>query len=99
MAYGGANPSLPTFVAEIAQLVEHSHGKGKVKSSSLFLGSRLIFKIIMAKKNPFVKLQCQECKRINYFTRKSKMLNKKAKLELKKFCKWCKKHTLHKEIK
>ena len=54
----------------------------------------------MAKKKvPAVKLQCQECKKVNYFTFKSKMLNKKEKLELKKFCKWCRKHTLHKEGK
>ncbi|MFH1841444.1 MAG: 50S ribosomal protein L33 [Candidatus Nealsonbacteria bacterium] len=51
----------------------------------------------MAKK-PFIKLQCQECKRINYHTRKSKKVSEK-KLELKKFCNWCRKHTLHKETK
>ncbi|MCK4520520.1 50S ribosomal protein L33 [Candidatus Parcubacteria bacterium] len=50
------------------------------------------------KKRPFVKMQCKICKRINYFTHKSKgMLEEK--LELKKFCKWCKKHTIHKEMK
>jgi len=52
----------------------------------------------MAKKVPFIKLQCQECKRINYFTHKSREMAEK-KLELKKFCKWCRKHTLHKEVK
>ncbi|MCD6528563.1 50S ribosomal protein L33 [bacterium] len=51
-----------------------------------------------AKKKAFVKLQCQECKRINYFTHKSKKAVV-GKLELKKFCKWCRKHTLHKEVK
>jgi len=50
-----------------------------------------------AKKKPFIKLQCQECKRINYFTNKPKLMEKK--LELKKYCKWCRKHTLHKEAK
>jgi len=50
------------------------------------------------KKKSFVKLQCQECKRINYFSKKSKVL-KEEKLELKKFCSWCKKHTPHKETK
>ncbi|MDD2697110.1 MAG: 50S ribosomal protein L33 [Candidatus Pacebacteria bacterium] len=49
------------------------------------------------KKRPFSKLQCQECKRINYFTRKSKKAVEK--LELKKFCKWCRKNTVHKEAK
>ena len=52
----------------------------------------------MAKrKKVYVKMQCEECKRINYFLHKSK--GKKEKLELKKFCKWCRKHTLHKETK
>ncbi|MCD6270732.1 50S ribosomal protein L33 [bacterium] len=49
------------------------------------------------KKKSFVKLQCQECKQINYYTQKSK--NVEGKLELKKFCKHCRKHTLHKETK
>ena len=51
-----------------------------------------------AKKKKLIKLQCQECKRINYFTHKSKKMGE-GKLELKKFCKWCRKHTLHKEGK
>ena len=49
------------------------------------------------KKKPFVKLQCSECGRINYFLHKSR--GAEAKLELKKFCKHCRKHTLHKEVK
>jgi large subunit ribosomal protein L33 len=52
----------------------------------------------MAKKIPFVKLQCTVCKKINYFTHKSKKIAEK-KLELKKYCKLCKKHTIHKEVK
>ena len=51
------------------------------------------------KKKSFVKLQCQECKRVNYFTRKSKQKMGEKKLELKKFCKWCRKQTKHKESK
>jgi len=45
-----------------------------------------------------IKFQCGECKRINYYSRKNKKTIQK-KLELKKFCKWCKKHTPHKEMK
>ncbi|XOA42957.1 MAG: 50S ribosomal protein L33 [Candidatus Nealsonbacteria bacterium] len=53
----------------------------------------------MAKrKKPFVKMMCTVCKRINYYTHKSKKMVKE-KLELKKHCKWCRKHTLHKETK
>lgn len=52
----------------------------------------------MASQKNLIKLQCASCKRINYYTRK----NKKTvveKIELKKYCKWCKKHTPHKESK
>jgi len=52
----------------------------------------------MAKrKKVYVKMQCEECKRINYYLHKSKGVE--GKLELKKFCKWDRKHTLHKETK
>jgi large subunit ribosomal protein L33 len=44
-----------------------------------------------------VKMQCSECKRVNYRAHKKKTL--KNKLELSKFCKYCAKHTLHKETK
>jgi len=50
------------------------------------------------KKKPIIKLQCSECKRINYHTYKSKQMVEE-KLELKKFCKWCRKHVTHKEGK
>lgn len=49
------------------------------------------------KKKPFIKMQCQECKNINYFSNKSKGVE--GKLELKKFCNNCRKHTVHKETK
>ncbi|MBI5468776.1 MAG: 50S ribosomal protein L33 [Deltaproteobacteria bacterium] len=45
-----------------------------------------------------ITLACTECKRRNYSTTK----NKKTipdRLELKKFCKFCKKHTPHRETK
>lgn len=49
------------------------------------------------KKKLIIKLQCDDCKGINYFTHKTKnMVDEK--LELKKFCKGCRKHTLHKEM-
>ncbi|HAZ29564.1 TPA: 50S ribosomal protein L33 [candidate division WWE3 bacterium] len=41
-------------------------------------------------------LQCGECKSSNYVTSKNK-INTPDKLELKKFCKVCKKNTPHKE--
>lgn len=45
-----------------------------------------------------IHLQCTECKRKNYTTTKNKQ-NVQEKLELKKYCSFDKKHTLHKEIK
>ncbi|MEW6557374.1 MAG: 50S ribosomal protein L33 [Elusimicrobiota bacterium] len=43
-------------------------------------------------------LACQKCKRRNYTTRKNKK-TETEKLEIKKYCKFCKAHTIHKEIK
>ena len=45
-----------------------------------------------------VKMRCDVCKSINYFTARNKK-KIKEKLALKKMCKKCKKHTLHKEMK
>jgi large subunit ribosomal protein L33 len=51
----------------------------------------------MAQKN-LIKLKCSECGRVNYHTRKNKKTIQK-KIELNKYCKWCKKHTKHVETK
>lgn len=45
-----------------------------------------------------IKLECTECKTVNYFSRKNKKILKER-LELKKFCENCGKHTQHKETK
>lgn len=45
-----------------------------------------------------VKLECTECKQRNYDTTKNKK-NDPDRIEIKKYCKFCKKHTLHKETK
>ncbi|MDD5547336.1 MAG: 50S ribosomal protein L33 [Candidatus Pacebacteria bacterium] len=45
-----------------------------------------------------VKLRCDACKRVNYYTRKNKKLVER-KIDTKKFCNWCRKHTKHKEAK
>jgi large subunit ribosomal protein L33 len=45
-----------------------------------------------------VTLACTECKRRNYSTIKNKR-NTPDKLEFKKFCRFCHKHTVHKETK
>jgi len=45
-----------------------------------------------------VTLACIECKNRNYTATRNKK-NKKDKLELKKYCRFCRKHILHKETK
>ncbi|MBT5337973.1 50S ribosomal protein L33 [Candidatus Falkowbacteria bacterium] len=45
-----------------------------------------------------IKLQCSECRSINYHSRRNKK-KIKEKLILKKYCKKCKIHTSHKETK
>jgi len=50
------------------------------------------------KKKVFVKMKCSVCGNINYMVHKSQGAREK-KLELKKYCPHCRKHTLHKETK
>ncbi|BBD07097.1 50S ribosomal protein L33 [Desulfovibrio ferrophilus] len=45
-----------------------------------------------------VQLACTECKRRNYSTMKNKR-NTTGRIELKKYCPFDKKHTVHKESK
>ena len=45
-----------------------------------------------------VTLACSECKARNYKTTKSAAASGNA-LEIKKYCKQCKRHTLHRETK
>lgn len=42
--------------------------------------------------------KCGKCKHVNYLSRKNKK-KVERKIELKKYCKWCKAKTLHKESK
>ncbi|OGO86800.1 MAG: 50S ribosomal protein L33 [Clostridiales bacterium GWE2_32_10] len=45
-----------------------------------------------------VTLECTECKNRNYTTTKNKKKHQ-ARMETKKYCKFCKIHTAHKETK
>ena len=45
-----------------------------------------------------VTLACTECKRRNYTTKKNKQ-NNPDRIEMKKYCKWCGHHTLHRETR
>ena len=45
-----------------------------------------------------IQLQCTECKRKNYSTEKNKK-NTTGRLEVKKYCPFDRKHTVHRESK
>ncbi len=45
-----------------------------------------------------ITLACTECKQRNYDTMKNKK-NTPDRVELNKYCRFCKKHTLHRETK
>src|SRR5919112_205496 len=45
-----------------------------------------------------VTLACEECKRRNYQTNKSKR-NNPDRITLRKYCKWCRRHTGHRETR
>ena len=45
-----------------------------------------------------ITISCMVCKRRNYTSTKNKKTTP-DRLELNKYCKWCKKHTAHKETK
>jgi large subunit ribosomal protein L33 len=45
-----------------------------------------------------VTLECQDCKRRNYITTKNKV-NDRERIEMKKFCSFERRHTLHKETR
>ena len=45
-----------------------------------------------------ITLRCSVCKRRNYYTNKNKK-QVERKIEYKKYCKWCRKSTIHKEAR
>lgn len=45
-----------------------------------------------------VTLACEDCKQRNYITKKNKR-NTPDRLEMKKYCRFCRKHTTHRETK
>ena len=49
------------------------------------------------RRTEIITLACTECRRRNYQTKKNPK-NVRGRLELKKYCKWCKRHTVHREV-
>jgi large subunit ribosomal protein L33 len=51
-----------------------------------------------ADNRPTITLACTECKRRNYVTEKNRQ-NDRDRLELMKYCRWDRRHTLHRETR
>jgi len=51
-----------------------------------------------AENRPVILLACTECKERSYATRKNKK-NNPNRIELRKYCPRCRRHTLHREAK
>jgi large subunit ribosomal protein L33 len=45
-----------------------------------------------------VTLACEDCKRRNYQSNKNRR-NDPERIEMRKFCRWCGRHTAHKETR
>ena len=78
-------------------------GSGVTAGPGLFVPDRRNMKEVpktMAKAGSRVKitLRCAECKQRNYNTNKNKK-NTPDRLELNKYCPFCRKHTVHNETK
>ena len=76
--------------------LEHSLNVASLKPVKI----NLEVELKMAAKGPRenITLECTECKRRNYMTSKNKR-NNTDRLEVVKYCKYCKKRTTHKETK
>ena len=90
--------------ADVAQQVEHVLGKDEVTGSSPVVGFSARFKTgcnnfrVTLMPRDIVSLACDDCKRRNYVTTKNKR-KQQARYEFKKYCRFCRKHTLHKETR
>ncbi len=51
-----------------------------------------------SQKRPVITLACEECKERNYVTNKNRT-NTRDRLELKKYCNRCRRHTPHEETR
>ncbi len=83
--------------APVAQLVERVLGKDEVTGSIPVGGSENNERKFQAMREN-IQFECTVCKQQNYTSTKDKKQHP-DRLELKKFCRFCRKHTAHKEIK
>ncbi len=76
---------MPSFIGRRAEKTL----EGGKKRSEFIGGAEMRVKVTLA---------CTECKQRNYNTMKNKK-NDPDRLEMRKYCRFCRKHTLHKETK
>ena len=69
----------------------HSHKKKSVANNANYTVEVEVVRVRIT-------LACTECKQRNYNMTKEKK-NHPERLETKKYCKFCKRHTMHKETK
>ena len=67
----------------------HIKSKLRINKQNMFGGKYM---------RDLVRLICTECKEENYYTDKNKKLNPER-IEMKKYCPRCNKHTIHREKK
>lgn len=80
------------MAAPVAQPVEHVLGKDGVTGSTPVGG------FFRRKMREHILLECPVCKNRAYGSMKNKKKHTQR-LEIKKFCRYCRKHELHKEVK
>lgn len=85
----GGNPVLTPCAQIVTQEDSSVSFTREAKKSVLSGGADMRIKVTLA---------CTECKQRNYNTMKNKK-NDPDRLEMNKYCKFCRKHTLHKETK
>lgn len=90
-----------TFLARVVQWqnVSMVRKRSRVRFSPL---AQIIIEGIIGMatklKERMVKFRCSLCDRITHYSKRNKK-KLKEKLELSKYCRFCKKNTLHKEVK
>ena len=77
---------------------EYEGGYGLFQTQELGKDSKKFRKAGGAEMRVKITLACTECKQRNYNTMKNKK-NDPDRLEMNKYCRFCKKHTVHKETK
>ena len=70
--------------------------QGRAVRASILPGGDVGEVLIVAQR--LARMLCEECKRRNYQTNKSKR-NNPDRIALRKYCRWCRRHTSHRETR